>query len=427
MSPYQPPFTIKLYQHGNELAPETKPGDAKAEQLREALATYQDNATPPLAAIFRHVEHSDWLEKVERVGAELRNRFKAMVVVGCGGSGLSARAMAILKHGIEQQRGQQQLHVLDNLDPSRLQHLLDSPDLPEYCFVVVSKSGNTLETLTQASCIIQTMKKRGITAWAKQFIAITADPRSPLAVLAQDNAIQLLPHDPDIGGRFSIMSEAGFLPAAFAGLDTRRLQAGSAHMWTHLRGEGATLVIANTLLQYHNWQEGKPMHICMPYSEQLWGFALWWRQSWAESLAKQGKGTAPICSIGTRDQHSQLQLYLDGPKDKFFTLLLPDWQQKGSFIEDDTNLSLKYLAGKHAGDIVAAEQLATSQTLIKQGVPVRVIHVPTIDEYTLGALLMYFTIEIVLMAELWNINPFDQPAVEESKRLAHHYLTTKMP
>ena len=167
---------------------------------------------------------------------------------------------------------------------------------------------------------------------------------------------------------------------------------------------------------------GQNMSVMLPYCERLSGFSAWYRQSWAESLGKGGKGTTPISAVGTTDQHSQLQLYLDGPKDKFFTMIMHDRAGTGQKIHAPDFSGLEYLHGKTTGDIMAAEQQATLETLVGHGRPVRVIRIGALDEAALGALLMHFTLEIFFMAKLLDVNAFDQPAVEEGKRAARDYL-----
>jgi glucose-6-phosphate isomerase len=164
--------------------------------------------------------------------------------------------------------------------------------------------------------------------------------------------------------------------------------------------------------------------VVMPYLDRLAHFGLWFRQLWAESLGKDGKGTTPVRAMGTVDQHSQLQLYLSGPADKMFTVVTSDVAGTGATVSPQlaSDPSLAYVAGKRMGDLLDAEQRATAQTLIRNGRPTRLIHVPRLDEKSLGALLMHFMLETIIAADLLGINAFDQPAVEEGKVLARQYL-----
>ena len=162
----------------------------------------------------------------------------------------------------------------------------------------------------------------------------------------------------------------------------------------------------------------------MPYADALAPFGAWFRQLWAESLGKDGQGTTPITALGAVDQHSQLQLYLGGPPDKMFTVIMGDARDRGPrYSKDDlADKSLEWLAGRTMGDLLDVSQRATADTLARNGRPVRVIKLGPLDEYVLGALLMHFMLETIIAAELWQVDPFDQPAVEEGKILARQYL-----
>jgi glucose-6-phosphate isomerase len=163
----------------------------------------------------------------------------------------------------------------------------------------------------------------------------------------------------------------------------------------------------------------------MPYLDRLERFAMWYRQLWAESLGKEGKGTTPIRALGPVDQHSQLQLYLDGPKDKLFTIVMGPAAGAGPRITaratgDDPELS--YLKGRTIGDLVEAEQRATAETLIQNGRPTRIIRIGRVDEAVMGGLFMHFMLETMIAAHLMEIDAFDQPAVEQGKVLTRQYL-----
>lgn len=180
------------------------------------------------------------------------------------------------------------------------------------------------------------------------------------------------------------------------------------------------LAPVSSAFMYHHIQNGKTQAVMMPYSDRLNVFSAWFCQLWAESLGKQGKGTTPMKAQGTTDQHSQLQLYLDGPQDKIFTFIsLP----KDNFAHAMHHPYLpEFLNGKTMADLFYAQEQATIQTLKNKGCPVRVIEIPDFSEESIGALLMHFIMETILVARLMEVNPFDQPAVEEGKILAKTYL-----
>jgi glucose-6-phosphate isomerase len=174
---------------------------------------------------------------------------------------------------------------------------------------------------------------------------------------------------------------------------------------------------------------GVSQTVLLAYGQAFQPFALWYRQLWAESLGKNGQGTTPIDALGPVDQHSQLQLYLQGPLDKIFTILTVDQAGRGPRIDADlaTDLDLDYMAGRTIGDLVGAMQAATADTLVRNGRPVRRLSAERLDERTLGALFMHFMLETLYAADLMGVDPFGQPAVEESKILARQYLRDSAP
>ncbi len=235
-------------------------------------------------------------------------------------------------------------------------------------------------------------------------------------------------HDPALGGRFSVFSVVGLLPAAIAGADPAALREGAAevldsslvpdHPDTAQPAVGAALQVG--LLN----ERLVTQSVLMPYMDRLREFTLWYRQLWAESLGKEGGGTTPIAALGTVDQHSQLQLYLDGPADKLFTIVHSRTHNEGPRIASDLagKEALGYLAGRTMGDLMDAEARATIETLIAHGRPVREIEVRRLDARTLGGLLMHYMLETVIAAHLLGVDPYVQPAVEEGKRLARQHM-----
>ncbi len=220
----------------------------------------------------------------------------------------------------------------------------------------------------------------------------------------------------------------GVLPALLMGLDPAALRAGAksvvdAALATDGEQNGP---LAGAAL--HHALAGTLHHtVLMSYADRLATFSGWWRQLWAESLGKDGKGSTPVGAVGPVDQHSQLQLFRDGPNDALYTIVAPDTKGQGLVAPPERAhaLGLDYLAGKHMGDLVAAEARATAATLSRNKRPVRQIRVPKIDETSVGALMMHFMLETILMGRLMGVDPFDQPGVEEGKVLARDYLAGK--
>jgi glucose-6-phosphate isomerase len=245
-----------------------------------------------------------------------------------------------------------------------------------------------------------------------------------LSRFAAEIGCPVLDHPLGIGGRYSVLTVVGLLPALLLGLDVQALR------------EGARLVLERARSPSSPPAIGAAQHFALAragllketvlwcYSDRLKTFGGWWRQLWAESLGKGGEGSTPVSALGPVDQHSQLQLFLDGPGGALFTLIDCATQGQGPLMPaaEANGLGLSYLAGRHLGDLIAAEARATGESLAKRGRPVRRITVPTLDERALGALFMHFMLETILMGRLMGVDPFDQPAVEEGKVLARQYL-----
>jgi glucose-6-phosphate isomerase len=371
----------------------------------------------------------DDLAALAPVVKDHRARFDQVVVLGTGGSSLGGQTLcALADAGFGQRAGAPRLRFMDNVDPHTMGLLADSGELVRTGFLVISKSGSTAETLTQFLVCFAALQKRVGAAAATHFIAVTEPGDNLLRRLAARFGMAVLDHDPGVGGRYSALSLVGLLPAMIAGLDAVRVREGAAEVLAPvLAGHppaavapavGAALSVG--LARDH----GAGTTVLMPYVDRLACFGLWFRQLWAESLGKRGQGTTPVNALGTVDQHSQLQLYLDGPRDKMFSVVLLDCAGTGPRVDpalaDDR--ALGYLTGRSVGDLMDAEGRATVETLIRNGRPTRVFRLTALDERVMGALMMHFMLETVIAAHLLGVDPFDQPAVEEGKVLTRQYL-----
>ena len=353
-----------------------------------------------------------------------RQRCRRVVVLGTGGSSLGARTLAALRRPGDWPV----LAVPDNLDPDGADVLLDGAADPETGFLIVSKSGGTAETLAQALVVVQAIEAaHGNDAIAQRCLAIVEPGDSPLRRLAGRYGIGALDHDPRVGGRYSVLSLVGLLPALLVGLDAGAVRRGAdAVLGAVLGDDGAGSAPAQgAALAAAAMADGRlGQSVLLSYADRLQPFGLWYRQLWAESLGKQGHGTTPVDALGPVDQHSQLQLYLDGPADKLFTVLTVTAAGRGPVVDAGLagDLGLGYLAGRTIGDLTDAMARGTTDALVAAGRPVRRIAVDRLDEESLGALLMHFMLETVLAAFLIGVDPFDQPAVEDGKRRARAYL-----
>jgi glucose-6-phosphate isomerase len=247
---------------------------------------------------------------------------------------------------------------------------------------------------------------------------------NPLRKFADDLGLPTLDHHPGIGGRFSGLSNVGLLPALSRGHDAKKIRAGAAEVVDELMragqpegfapAAGAAATVA--LMQSH----GVRTLVMLPYADRLAKFADWWVQLWAESLGKDGRGSSPVAALGPLDQHSQLQLWMEGPVEHLLTVIRPQVAGTGPRLPAALarRAGIPMLAGRSIGDLVAAQAEAIPEALRTARRPVRVIDVDEVDERTVGALMMHFFIETILAAALLGVDPFGQPGVELGKRLA---------
>jgi len=376
-------------------------------------------------------ERSD-LPVIEAAAARLRSGATDIVFLGTGGSSLGGQALAQLAGhavpGIGLLREGPRLHFMDNLDPETYAGLLAKLPLGQTRFVAISKSGGTGETLMQTIAALAAVKDAGLAAQIPDLFLGLTEPAAPgkpngLRALLGAHKVALIDHHTGIGGRYSVLTNVGLLPAAVAGVDIAAIRGGAAAGLARvLDGDevapamGAALAVALA--------PSKPIAVMLAYADRLERFTRWYVQLWAESLGKNGGGTTPIAALGPVDQHSQLQLFIAGPRDKLFTVVTVGSGGRGPRI--DAGLARlageSDFAGKTIGDLVAAQGRATIETLARNGCPVRSIHLPRLDPESLGELLMHFMLETILAAHLMGVDAFDQPAVEEGKVLAKRYL-----
>ncbi|HWV52843.1 glucose-6-phosphate isomerase [Pseudorhodoplanes sp.] len=382
-------------------------------------------------------ERSD-IAAVQAAAERLATGATDIVFLGTGGSSLGGQTLAQLAGyavpGVGALRVGPRIHFMDNLDPLSFGLLLARLPLATSRFISISKSGGTGETLMQTAAALTVCKANNIPI-ADVFLGLSepAKPgkRNGLRALLEPEGVAFLDHDTGVGGRFSALTNVGLLPAAILGLDIVALREGAATALAPVLAKekaaqvpaalGAALSIA--LAE----EKGKTISAVMAYADRLEKFAKWYVQLWAESLGKNGKGTTPIGALGPVDQHSQLQLFIAGPRDKLFTVITSAVAGKGPAIDPELakRCGEPDFGGRTIGDLVAAQGRATAETLAKNGCPVRTFHLASIDERSLGELMMHFMLETIIAAHLLGVDAFDQPAVEEGKVLAKQYLAGK--
>jgi len=400
---------------------------ARAEPALARLRTRRDDGSLPL---LRLPARRDDVGDLNNIAGEFRRRFDHVLVLGIGGSSLGGQTVAALAdQGFGPRAGAPRLHFMENIDPASFDALFAAIEPARTGVIAISKSGGTAETLAQVLAVLDWLRQSlGTSDLGDRLVAVTEPGDSPLRRLATAQRGRLFDHDPGIGGRYSVLSNVGVLPALIAGLDAAALRDGAAGVLDATLAAAAPrdsapalgAAISVALAE----RRGINISVLMPYVDRLAPFGLWYRQLWAESLGKDGKGTTPVRALGVVDQHSQLQLYLGGPSDKLFTLLMLKQEGAGAALPPDlaADRALTYLAGRRMGDLLAAEQRATATSLLRNGRPTRVMRLERLDEKSLGALFMHFMLETIIAADLLGVDAFDQPAVEEGKVLARQYL-----
>jgi len=387
--------------------------------------------------LLRLPQTHDDLVTIRETGRRLADNATDVVFLGTGGSSLGGQTLAQLAGhavpGVGSLRAPPRLHFIDNLDADSFATLLAGLPHTTTRFVAVSKSGGTAETLMQTIAALSAVKAAGLqTRIPDIFLGLTepakSGKRNGMRDLLAAHHVPMLDHHTGIGGRFSALTNVGLLPAAVLDLDIATLR------------EGASLALAPVLAKKKAAEvpaavgaalgvalaetRGKTISVLMAYADRLERFTHWYVQLWAESLGKNGKGTTPVAALGPVDQHSQVQLFLGGPRDKLFTVVTVAAAGRGPRIDGELAgiAGEPGFGGKTIGDLVAAEGRATAETLASNGCPVRTIHLEWLDEESLGELLMHFMLETIIAAHLIGVDAFDQPAVEEGKVLAKKYL-----
>jgi glucose-6-phosphate isomerase len=403
----------------------------KADVALEGLRGEYERGTLPLLKL---VEETADIDAAEAALARLSDGAKAIIFFGTGGSSLGGQTLAqIAGWGIANAQSKPHLSFYDNLDGETLAALLQATDFATTRFVVTSKSGGTVETLAQVIATLSAVKAAGLAGQIPSLFLGITEPDQPgksngLRALFQSLGIPMLEHHTGIGGRFSCLTNVGLLPAMAQGLDVRAARNGAKSILKPMLeaapaaeipfAAGAAVMIGLAK------DRGVRTLVLMPYADRLGKLADWYVQLWAESLGKGGEGTTPVPAIGPVDQHSQLQLFMDGPREIATTLVRVAPKGKGPLLDKELTktASLAYLGGKHVGDIVEAQGLAVADALITAGRPVRAIDIEKLDATTAGALVMHFMMETIVAGKLLRLDPFDQPAVELAKVLTKRRL-----
>jgi glucose-6-phosphate isomerase len=366
--------------------------------------------------------------------------FENVVILGIGGSALGART---LRDGLlgplwnqlddEARDHFPRLYVLDNVDPSSARSLLEAIDIRRSLFCVISKSGATAETM--ALYLVVEGRVREVVGEEKShghFLFITDPEAGVLRRIAEAEQIPSLPIPSNVGGRFSVLSPVGLLPAAVTGIDVEGLMRGAARMEMACRTDDLLKNPAGlfaTLMVAADQELGRSIHVLMPYCDRLRTLASWFQQLWAESLGKaldvEGRavaiGPTPLPALGATDQHAQVQLFMEGPHDKIVVFVAVGDEGDPVQIPDHRSDEdgLAYLGGRSLRELFECERLATTEALRQAGRPSLTLEAPRLDATTMGALLQFFEIATVFAGALYGVDPLNQPGVELGKRLTY--------
>lgn len=382
---------------------------------------------------FLSLPYAAGTETIKQLGDDIARRYDQTVVFGIGGSSLGGEMLVNI---LSRDAGRQPVRFFDNIDPASLKDMAEV-DWNRACLLVISKSGGTAETLCQLMSVLPMMEKQlGPTGLRDHIKVITENRTGPLYQVAERLGLDILEHPP-VGGRFSVLSIVGLLPAAISGIDIDAVLAGARHMADRCRNPDLETnpAFRNGAVQYLHGERGRTICVQMTYCDRLRPELRWYRQLWAESLGKHdrhghARGLTPVLAHGVTDQHSQLQLYLAGPDDKQFTFLTsPSLARSGTRIPERFMdiPEVAILAGHTMGELFAAEFESIRTTLTRHGRPHRTLAWMPDDPFALGELIVLIEMETAVVAELLGVDPFDQPAVEEGKILAREYLKNFRP
>jgi glucose-6-phosphate isomerase len=378
----------------------------------------------------------DVVDEMMSLAIEIREDFDNLVVLGIGGSALGTAAVfnaLRYTHNLmdERQRsGLPRLFVLDNVDPDGFAAHLALCDPTRTCFLVISKSGTTVETTSQFMVARRWCEQSVGEYYRKHFILITDPACGVLRELADREGYRSCTIPAGVGGRFTVFTPVSLLPLACVGVDIARLLKGAADFSSFVCHDDLETNPAylNATLQYLAYQRGLRISVLMPYSDRLRDVADWFRQLWAESLGKKNTtdgsvcnvGPTPVNALGTTDQHSQVQLYMEGPYDKVVTFVaVDDFQQDLNLHDYAAAPDMAYLAGHSMGELIGVEQQATAAALTRNRRSNCTIRVDRVSEETVGALLYLFEVQTLFAGYLFDVNPLDQPGVEEGKQFTY--------
>ena len=396
-------------------------------RIEEAHKKIKDRIMPELAFIDLHSQDTS---EIKDTAKHIRETSENFLILGIGGSALGPRAILEAMSPFHNLQKKPRVFIYDNVDPRTLKHIFSLMDLKKTSVNVISKSGSTAETAASFMFLWDEMKKVPGGEISKRFIITTDPEKGNLRRIVKEEDLMSLLIPQGIGGRYSVLSAVGLLLAEVIGIDSDSLLRGAMDInnkcsepdfWKN------PAYLFGTLLYLMNEEKQKTINVLVPYADSLKPLSEWFCQLWAESLGKDRKGLTPYPSVGTTDQHSQLQLWIEGPRDKVMIFIRidnygNDIKIPGVFKDIE---GLNYLSGHTLSELIKAEEEATELALAKAGIPNMTIMMPQIDAYHLGQLFHFFELATAFTGFLYRVNPFDQPGVEEGKNLTYGIMGKK--
>ncbi|MFA4954658.1 MAG: glucose-6-phosphate isomerase [Patescibacteria group bacterium] len=427
-------MTFLTYDAGNMFRPKVGRNGAEKNELKKYRPALK-RAKDKIIAEWRN-DVQGWLGCPDDTAAlaeiakilNTKQRFTECLVLGIGGSDLGARAAYQV---LARENTGMRLHFAGaNTDPDELEDVLRKLNWKKTLINVVSKSGQTVETMSAFLVARERLIKAVGKNYAAHVVATTDPVLGSLKSLSDKEGFGTLSLPQNIGGRFSVLCVAGLLPLACAGIDVTRLLKGARQVRDAWLKNNVTRdpIAAYALLHYlGNRKRGQNIHVLMPYAARLTEFGRWYRQLWAESLGKDNAGPTPIAALGATDQHSQAQLYMQGPADKIVTFIAVEKFNNAMSVPAAARVvtGLEKLAGKKFQDLIHSEQRATAEALRVAGKPNGTLKLKDLTPESLGGLFMFFELAVAMAGKLYGINAYDQPGVEAGKKLFWKFLDAK--
>ncbi|MBU1446463.1 glucose-6-phosphate isomerase [Patescibacteria group bacterium] len=402
------------------------------------IAHYLEKIQARNRAFYNVFDDADLITEIKEYGDSVKGKFESVVVLGIGGSALGTICLErSLKHIFGNEKPDKtnpKLYVLDNIDPNLIREIDDVINYEKTLFIVISKSGKTPETIAQYFYFRDKTDKKGLDP-SKNFVFVTGMENSFLRKIGEKENIKMFEIPKNISGRFSVLSAVGLVPAYLIGINIDQLIEGAKYMRDKFLSENfeENTPFKVAVMQYLLDKKGKCMNVIMPYSQKLIRFSDWYRQLLAESIGKAQNengdtvnvGITPVSALGATDQHSQSQLYNEGPNNKFIIFIkVNDLGQEveiPTLYPNEENFS--FLQGVSFNKLMHTEQQGTTEAFTRNNRPNITLELEKVDEYHLGALFMLFEASTAFLGELYEINAFNQPGVELSKVITRELLS----